>query len=214
MRGVIAIGLLVLAAVPSGASYANHLIRKPELNSKATVSAGGEVFSSAEVKTVKGAKLTGTASWGRDYPAGTVLIPVSSKAAFKACVALDGTVIPNSPCFLDDDGDGVFDRDAFSQTSSASKMKSPAPYELADIPVSGRGALKRVILYQGADAGTLKLSYREFSDDMARPAFNEELSIPLAKEFPQKVAAKGVVITVFKIDGMGLTYQIDSAAGF
>jgi len=133
------------------------------------------------------------------------LTQVSSNAKFKAC-----TNAGTGPCGLDDDGNGTFDRMAQDSVSLAVKLKEPVPYvtktqtRVVDDPKN----FKQVILYTGATGDTLRLSYREFSNNMARPAFTEELTIPLSKQFPQDVAVKDVRIRIHKIDGLGLTYEI------
>lgn len=65
-----------------------------------------------------------------------------------------------------------------------------------------------MLTYLGSNGSALSLSYREFINDMARPAFTEELQVPLSQPFPQKVRAKGVMFQVDKIDGVGLQYSV------
>jgi hypothetical protein len=57
----------------------------------------------------------------------------------------------------------------------------------------------------------LLLSYREFSGGLARPAFTEELSIPLDKTYPQELRFKGLTIRVDKLNGTGLQYELLAA---
>ena len=211
MRWILVAGVLLI----SGVAQASYIEQQPGVGEKRTVSAGAEVFSSKAVATAKGFKLEQEAALDDSYPAGTLLLSVPTKASYKGCMTAEGTLTPYGTCFLDDDGDGTFDRSSsYGSLSGASKLKMPVRYSLTDVPYPNQSSLRRVLVYQGADAGTLKINYREFSGTLARPAFNEELSIPLSKEFPQKVAAKGVIFTIFKIDGLGLSYQIDSAEGF
>ena len=77
------------------------------------------------------------------------------------------------------------------------------------VEVAGEGGnnFRKLIIYSGVGDGTIKFSYREFTNDMARPAFTEELTLPLGKSFPQDVAIKDQVFTLISLDGMGLTYQ-------
>lgn len=138
------------------------------------------------------------------------LTQVSSKAKF-AC-----TDLGSGPCGLDDDADDTFDRMAQDELSMALKLKKPVPYKtrrdskVVDDPENFR----QVILYQGATSDTLRLSYREFVKDMARPAFTEELSIPITKSFPQLIAVKDITLRILNIDGLGLRYElVGEAAG-
>jgi hypothetical protein len=92
--------------------------------------------------------------------------------------------------------------------TSALKLKVKVPYSLKRIVVDTSESFKQVILYQGATSDTLRLSYREFKDNMARQAFTEELTIPLDKTFPQDIAVKAVKLRIHKINGLGMTYEV------
>jgi hypothetical protein len=58
----------------------------------------------------------------------------------------------------------------------------------------------------------LRLSYREFSNDLARPAFTEELSFPVSDAFPQTIVWRNTKITLLGLDNEGLRYRIETAA--
>jgi hypothetical protein len=131
----------------------------------------------------------------------TPMFPVSTKAKFKACVQ-------SGPCALDDDGDGIFDRMASDEISIALRLKIKVPYRTKRVTIEAPDSLRQVILYQGSTADTLRLSYREFSNNMARSAFTEELVLPIAKIFPQDVAVKAVKFRIYSIDGLGMKYEI------
>lgn len=138
-----------------------------------------------------------------EIKAGDPLYRVESKASYKACSS-------SGPCALDDDGDGSFDRIALDDTVAALRLKAPVPYQVKDAvaPASG-GNFRQVISYLGLSGDTLRLSYREFLNDMARPAFTEELTIPMSRTYPQGVAFKDVKMTILGIDGMGLRYRVE-----
>ncbi len=44
-----------------------------------------------------------------------------------------------------------------------------------------KGSFKQELIYNGKSQNTIKLSYREFKDDFARPAFTQELSYDLSE---------------------------------
>ena len=133
--------------------------------------------------------------------AGTPMIQVKTKVMLKAC-------IKSGACGLDDDGDGTFDRMALDDTATAFKMKAKVRYQLKRMTVDNPDSLRQIIMYSGATADTLRLSYREFSNNMARPAFTEELVIPIISKFPQDIAVKAVKFRVHSIDGLGMKYEI------
>ena len=137
-------------------------------------------------------------------PAGAPLYQqIHSNAKYKACV-------PSGPCGLDDDGDGNFDRIALDSAVRALTLESPAPYEIQEVGIRSDKDFKQVVTYLGVTNGALRLSYREFINDLARPAFTEELTFPLEKSFPQEIAFKDVRILVLGVDGRGLRYQVAS----
>lgn len=134
-------------------------------------------------------------------PAGSTMFPVSTRVSLKAC-------LPNGACGLDDDGDGTFDRMAKDDYSTALKLKVKVPYKLSRVEVERPDSLRQVVMYQGATTDSLRLSYREFQNNMARPAFTEDLTIPLGTSFPQDVAVKKIKLRVHSIDGLGMRYEI------
>ncbi|WP_295633486.1 hypothetical protein [Novosphingobium sp.] len=132
---------------------------------------------------------------------GTAMYPVETKSKFKACVQ-------NGPCGLDDDGDGIFDRMAQDDASVALKLKTKVPYHSERKTVERPDSLRQIILYFGATKDTLRLSYREFSNDLARPAFTEEFTIPITDKFPQDIAVKQVKMRIHSITGLGMSYEV------
>lgn len=213
-------GLAAVAACMGGVAEAQNvrLIMTPETAVETTAATGGDLFTYARMYTIDGAKLDAPAKAGdwlmqQTYDAGTVLIPVSSKAKFKACAPYENTLSANGPCFLDDDGDGRFDRQAKDETTMALKLKPPAPYTKQPVSVIGKDSFRYTILYQGATGDTVRFSYREFKDDLARPAFTEELTIP-REPFPQMAMLKNVQVEILGITGMGLKYRIVKVNGF
>lgn len=208
---------LVGAASCLGASYPTfaqdaQLISVPEIGSESVASVGSELFSISRVYTIDGAKLegdTGPGSYlrGRAVSTGTELVPVQTKAAYKACVPEEGTFDPDGPCFLDDDGDGKFDRQSTNDYNVAQRLRTPVPYSRLPISIYREDSFKRVFLFTGATVDSLRFSYREFSGGLARPAFTEELTIPRT-ELPFMVQLKDIQFEVLGVDGMGLRYRL------
>ena len=89
-------------------------------------------------------------------------------------------------------------------------MPAPVPYTETEITLStSTENFKQVVTYLGTSDHTLRLSYREFMNDMARPAFTEDYTFPLAPTFPQPVAFKDVRLTITAVDGAGLHYRVE-----
>lgn len=217
MRYAIA-ALVIFPAMPAIAQVQNE--ETPAMGETVTAAVGGTVWEQYQYAGKPGIIIEGSvqAQWGSaefvDLPAGSALVVLREKK-MKACRKL--TQLPNigtsfwSDCLFDTDGDGKFDRVSYNSNGFSKPIETPIPYHRGVIPMDGDGGsptFRKVILYLGADGSSLKLSYREFSNDMARPAFTEDFSIPLGKTFPQNIAVKDKVITVLGLDGMGLKYQL------
>lgn len=153
--------------------------------------------------TVPNIRMTGGGSllFPAIVEADTPMFPTSSKTKFKACTK-------SGECGYDDNGDGVFDRMSSWGNLRSPKLKIPVPYRAKRITVENPDSVRQIIIYAGATGDTLRLSYREFSNDLARPAFTEELIIPITKNFPQDVAVKQVEFRIHQIDGLGMKYEI------
>lgn len=195
---------------------------QPSLGLRKVVTAGDAILNQSNVSWVEAASIIGEYNSPLQISnkftlnSDNIFKAEISSAAFKACVTTPVGDRNGFPCLLDDDGDGVFDRVAGSSISKAHPIGTPVAYrrlEPVPVPLLASG-FTRTLLYQGVTAGTLTLGYREFKDDLARPAFDETLNIPLSNQFPQKFAVKGAIFTVYKIDGLGIDYSIDSYGNF
>jgi hypothetical protein len=151
---------------------------------------------------------------------GLITIPQDSEMAEQqspsgvvACTKLNMAFGRNKPCLFDKDGDGSFEAVSFKTDKDPEPLSEAVPYQR--IAVSEHAFVgdrfKSVISYLGSNGTSLSLSYREFLNDMARPAFTEEMTVPLEKTYPQDVRVKGVTIRVSKISGLGLDYSIIAA---
>lgn len=141
---------------------------------------------------------------------GSKLYRITTSRAYKACT-VDALLGEDHPCLIDDEGDGRFDRVAKDFFDSAKPLPIKVSYSKSldiALPPASSGFV-REIRYQGATPDTLRLSYREFNDDLARQAFTEDLSVPLGNHFPQSVALKGLVVSIKAIGSMGIIYSID-----
>jgi hypothetical protein len=113
---------------------------------------------------------------------------------------------------MDLNDDGAIDRVSFNDVAGAKDVLPPVSYAIVPVEIGvnprlGEGEdFKKELIFTGATADTLMVTYREFVSDLARPAFAEQLTIPLSKSFPQRIAVKGHVFMITAIDGMGMHY--------
>lgn len=68
------------------------------------------------------------------------------------------------------------------------------------------------LLYQGVGGGVLKLTYREFTaNDLARPAFTQEVVYDVEPDGPTEILFKGAKITVLSASNTELRYRVETA---
>ncbi len=213
-----ALSVCSLAACGHAQAQTERIETNPEIGSIATVAAGEPIYSFRRVYSLPGTKTDAAsepAGWlglGKEtIAAGTKLVSVPTSRKYKACVPQNGTFEPKGPCFIDDDGDGTFDRTSLDSVKMATRLKTKLPYSHAELEVSRDDSLRRVFLYQGATSDSIRFSYREFNFDLARPAFTEEISVP-RDAFPAMVRVKNIQIEVLAVSGMGLQYRLVSAS--
>lgn len=65
---------------------------------------------------------------------------------------------------------------------------------------------KRQLLYEGTVGNALRLSYREFKGDFARPAFAQDLTFDLSNG--KVVGVKGSRIEVLDVNNLGIRYKV------
>lgn len=200
--------LAVALAISAPALAETKVGMEPAAGVERTATIGSPIvekyrFDAVTVAVADADVVKGTLTGNITIKAGEPLYRVQSKAKYKACSQ-------SGPCALDDDGDGTFDRIALDDVVSALRLKVPVHYQIKDaVAPSSTGNFKQVVSYLGVSGDTLRLSYREFLNDMARPAFTEELTFPITKTYPQGVAFKDVKMTILGIDGMGLRYRLE-----
>lgn len=73
--------------------------------------------------------------------------------------------------------------------------------------ISERGnSFQQTLIYSGRVGNKINISYREFSNDLARPAFNNDVEYDLSAS--RLVGYKGAQIEVIEADNSGITYRV------
>lgn len=200
---------LIFLLTPVAAQAETASVTRPSAGEVAVAATGTPLFERTQYDEVDGAVLRAPMKIGLygTLDAGTTMYRIKSRAAFKACAAKSGH------CGLDDDGDGRFDRWADDDVSMALKLKEPVPYDAVKVPARGADAFKQVVTYLGSAGGVLRMSYREFVNDMARPAFTEDYSFEIGASLPAPIAFRDVRMTVLGVGADGLRYRVESVGG-
>lgn len=74
--------------------------------------------------------------------------------------------------------------------------------------VESNANFQQALIYSGKVGTNLNLSYREFSDNRARPAFNNDVVYDLATS--KEISYKGAVIEVIEATNRNITYKVIS----
>ena len=112
-------------------------------------------------------------------------------------------------CYLDSNGDNRFETlwVAPGAIGFTYDLEPPIQYRTGQITGNASG-YKYELLYQGIDGDTLRVGYREYVDSLARPAFAQELTYPLASDAETEIRFKSVRIEVISADASEVAYRV------
>ena len=77
---------------------------------------------------------------------------------------------------------------------------------LKKLPSLAENSFQQTLIYSGCTEGMLTLGYREFSNDNARPAFNNDVEYDLNSS--KIIGYKGARIEVIEADNQNITYKV------
>lgn len=211
-------GILMICGFTVGTAFAagpvSHVTRQtePEVGSDATVATGDPLLTAYEQTEAEFAKLKSDArvsQSGMVLPKNTLLecdIEHGSGLT-ECCKGYEAALY----CLKDRDHDGKFDK---VQILGGGRPVEHlyAPYETVFQPDTDQPRWKRELVYQGAAAGVLHLTYRQFSSDWSRPDASQDLAYDIAPSGSADVSYKGAHVIFTSIDGNSAHYKV--AAGF
>lgn len=112
-------------------------------------------------------------------------------------------------CLVDVGNTGYFTHTAHYQYKDLGKLEKPAKYNLIpDAPSFANDSFKYVALYQGRIGNIIKISFREFKDNLARPAFTQDIDYELDKDGTVLIGFKGLRIQVLNASNLDITYKV------
>lgn len=216
---VAALGSFAVSAMIAASPVGAEERVSPELGETKTATVGSPIWEHYRYEGTEGVIIDAavSASWGSaehvSLPAGSGLFIIRDRK-LKACRERVTYSFPGSPsvwtnCLVDSEDDGKFDKVIYSADGISKRVEPPVPYHRGFLEITGNGGsnFRKVVVFSGVGEGTIRFSYREFSNDMARPAFTEDLTLPLGSSFPQDIAIKNQVFSILKLDGMGLHFR-------
>jgi hypothetical protein len=114
-----------------------------------------------------------------------------------------------SVCLFDPGNSGVFSQAYVVDTLSSLRHDVSVPYALEEASSDSVG-YKYELLYEGIAGDILKLSYREYTKNFARPAFQQDLSYTLRRPGPTEISFRGVRMTIMDADNNRVRYRLTS----
>ena len=69
---------------------------------------------------------------------------------------------------------------------------------------------KYELIYQGRDGNVARIAYREYTDNLARPAFSQELTYTLEAGAGTPVRFREVSLTIHQADNNQIVYTVQS----
>ena len=74
-----------------------------------------------------------------------------------------------------------------------------------------RGAFTAELIYLGISGDTLRIEYKEFINNMARPAFSQDLTFDLARS--REIRFKDITMEIIEATNTMLTFKVISDEG-
>jgi len=180
----------------------------PAIDTQASAEIGQTIISKANVRKIPAIKITNDVSetfWPfvTTIRVGTVQLHATSESGkyyrdFRTNTTLGGIFIPN---------DKSLPAVIYAAPLAGSYGKIPViGIEYTEVEKWGTDSFKRELVYSGVSQSTISILYREYSDNVARPAFSQELKYDLAQG--TSIGYKGARFEVLKATNTELVYKV------
>lgn len=190
--------------------------REPSLEVRATARVGDTIYrqyayTKTNMTTLQDGYSSSIGLAKIEAPKGTILTKASALGRHALCTAQPtyfalGEARP--VCFFDDDGDGKLEKVWIVGTLATFVYEAPQlAYEQREVAQAARGFSKELI-YQGREGLILKVAYREHLNDLARPAFSQDLSYEMSKSGPTEIVFRNVELTVTEVGNNKIAYVV------
>ena len=210
------------ASAPLAPEPARRVGELPPLNEAVEHSVGDAVYETYNYLQIDGAKLSEgamvdvlAASWS--LPVNELLQAVQDAEVGKIYCTRGPTlrVMNQAPssrvCLADRNGDGRLEGWKAPEGPPArrkwGKLKPEVGYVAGGDLTATMGGFRYELLYQGVSGNVLRLLYREYIDDLARPAFQQDLTYTLAENGPTEVSFRGLRLRVHSADNNTIRYE-------
>ena len=79
-------------------------------------------------------------------------------------------------------------------------------FEKRNWTVAGSNSFQQTLLYNGKVGNKINIAYREFSSDLARPAFNNDVEYDLSES--NQIGYKGALLEVIEANNQMIKYKV------
>lgn len=110
-------------------------------------------------------------------------------------------------CLADQNDNGSFDSWGLPGGDWVA-LNSEAPFSTEEASGEIAGGFKYELVYQGISGNVVSLLYREYADNLARSAFQQDLSYTLAPSGPSEVSFRGTRIRIYTADNNSIDYEV------
>lgn len=117
-------------------------------------------------------------------------------------------------CFYDNDGDGAFDHELVTNLGIASSKRALIP-PVAYTKGEGEFArgFKSELIYLGRSDNVIKLRYLDYTDDLAKPSYTQELNYTLDPKAATEITFRDARLRILQADNQLIRYDILSSFG-
>jgi hypothetical protein len=180
----------------------------PEIGIESTAFLGDSLIR--EGKTVKQDEMTlyksfGTPSFTSYHPTGNYTL--IGKKDDSNIYQFD-TMFSNgwTSCYpqLIEDANGI----VYRKTIAGKIELKSTDYQKKQVLIDNSGSYEQNLIYTGSEGDILKFTYREFVDDMARPAFTIDATYDYGKD--NVLRFRGALLEVINFDNQSITYKLIS----
>lgn len=196
----------------------NKIVTHPKLHEIATAEIGSNIYSKSKMFfnntyqiTLKESAVgqSGYASINYNVDTNPTLSSILYQWNEPYGNTLCGVGTVNAVCLTDKDNTGSFTHVGNFIYGAYGALNKSAKYEIkATEGVHNKNGFKYEAFYQGKKGNSIKISFREFVNDMARPAFTQDIDYELEKDGNTIVGFKGLRIEVIKATNLNITYKI------
>jgi len=124
-----------------------------------------------------------------------------------ACIKSDATGYTS--CLVDSNNDSRFDKAGAIINSLYSNISNPIIYTLIRTkPTFKEDSFKYSAYYQGKKGNLIKISFREYLDNIARPAFTQDIDYELDNNGKAIVGFKGLRMEIIKATNLDIKYKV------